>query len=259
MKALVLLMILPTLMLIGCGEMQSTETTADNALAGLIDNNAITEEEANAVSETLSDESLELTEVSDTAIMMKIGGVDFLVDFVENLSGAPEEVAMIIDGIEVTTEVASDPQSLQGLIASLVTSKLEGKEVFGLPLTDLVDAGLGLITGDTEKADVSNLFGTLIRGALNMFVNDSPIGGIIGALAGPLLGGIAGDNGGDAGNSSDGGNSNNGNNNSNNNSNNSNEGGGLLGTIVNTVGGLLGGSGGSPLGGLFSLITNLFK
>jgi len=231
--------------------MESSETTAGNAVQNLADNGAITQEEANNVNEELLEENLEMTEVSSNSMLMKVGGVDLLIDFMSNLTGAGDEIAMIINGIEVTTEVAANPESMQGLVASLVSSQLEGKEVLGLPLMDLVNMGIGLITGDTDKSDFSSLFGTLIRGALNMFVGSSPIGAIIGALAGPLLDGVLG------GNNS---NQNSGQNNNNNN----NSGGSAIGNIVNTIGGALGGgnsnnSGNGLLGGIFNLITNLFK
>ncbi len=246
LKALVLTLFLPALMLIGCGQLETNETTAGNALENAVNEGVVTEEEANSINEDLLDEEVAMTEMGSNSIMMKLGGAELLIDFMENLTGLPEEVAMIINGIEVTAEVAANPESLQGLIASLVSSQLEGKEVLGLPLMDLVNMGLGLITGDTEKADFSNLFGTLVRGALGMFLNSSPIGAIIGTLAGPLLDNIFGQDQ----------NANNGNNNNNNN----NSSGGVLGNIVETIGGALtGGSNNSPLGGIFSLITNLFK
>ena len=248
MKGTLLTLLLPALMLIGCGKMETNETTAGNALLNAVDNGAITEQEAQEVSENLLEENLEMTEMSSNSIMMKLGGAELLIDFIENLSGDPEEIAMIINGIEVTTEVAANPESFQGLIASLVSSQVEGRDIFGIPLMDLVNMGLGLITGDSSKADFSNLFGTLVRGALNMIVSSSPVGAIIGALAGPLLDGLLG-----------------GENNSNNNNtnNNNSSAGGLEGVVDNLLGGLLGGgnssSGGSALGDIFSLITNLFK
>ena len=247
MKAFVLTLFLPALMLIGCGQLETNETTAGNALQNAVNNGAISEQDAMSVNEDLLEENLQMTEMSSNSIMMKLGGAELLIDFIENLSGDPAETAMIINGVEVTTQVAADPQSLQGLIASLVSNQLEGKEVLGIPLMDLVNMGLGLVTGDSSKADFSNLFGTLVRGALNMFVGSSPIGAIIGTLAGPLLDGIFG--GGDP------------NQTSNNNNNNSSD--PLGGALNNLLGGFLGGGGGgsssNPLGGIFSLITNLFK
>ncbi len=251
LKAFVLTMFLPALMLIGCGQLETNETTAGNALQNGVNEGVITEQEANSINEDLLDESVEMTEVSSNSIMMKVGGAELLIDFIENLTGAPEEIAMIVNGVEVTTQVAANPEALQGLIASLVSSQLEGKEVFGMPLMDLVNMGLGLISGDTDKADFTNLFGTLVRGALGMFMNSSPVGAIIGSLAGPLLDNVFGADP----------NANSGNNNNANNNNNNNSGGGVLGNIVNTIGGALGGgsNNSSPLGGIFSLITNLFK
>jgi hypothetical protein len=247
-KAFVLTMILPAWMLIGCGQLETNETTAGNAAQGLLSEGVITEEDASSLNNDLLEENLELSETSPNSMLMKLGGAELLIDFIKNLSGDPEEIAMVINGVEVTTEVATNPESLQGLVASLVSSQLEGREIFGMPLTDLVEMGLGLITGDTEQADFSNVFGTLVRGALGMFVNNSPVGSIISTLLGPALEGAVGEDP----------NANSGPSNNNNNNNNSNE--TPRGNIVNTIGGALtGGSGEGALGGIFSLIMNLFK
>ncbi len=252
MKAFVLTMFLPAMMLIGCGQLETKQTTAGNALENSVSQGVITEEEANSIGDSVLDENLEMTEVASNSMMMKLGGAELLIDFIENLSGDPQEIAMVINGVQVTQQVASNPESLQGLIASLVSSQLEGREVFGMPLMDLVNMGLGLITGDTDKSDFTNLFGTLVRGALGMFMNSSPVGAIIGALAGPLLDNVLGPDPNNANNGS-------GNNNSNGNNNNNNSSGNVLGNIVNTIGGAFGGGSNSPLAGIFSLITNLFK
>jgi len=261
MKALVLLTLLPAFMLIGCGKMQTNKDSAGNVLQEMTNNNAISEEDANSVDESLLDTEIEVSQSVDqpNSVMMKLGGAELLIDFIEDLSGDPEETAMVINGVEVPAGLAADKNSFQGLIASLVTSQLEGVDILGIPVGQLVQAGLGLISGDTDRASFSNLFGTLIRGALNMFLDGTPFGNIFGSLVDGLLGD---DN---SGNSSQG-NNNNGNNNSNNNgntnnnngNNNNNNSGGGLGGIVNTIGGVL--TGGNPLlGGIFSLITNLFN
>jgi hypothetical protein len=247
MKALILLVI-SSMIFVGCGQMNSGQTTAGSALANLAENDVITENEANSLNNSdVSNENVELMETGSNSMMMKVGGVELLIDFVQEIIEDPKDIAMIINGVEVTAEVASDPESFQGLIASLVDSHLEGKEVLGIPLSELVDLGLGLISGEKEQADVSNLFGTLIRGALGMYLNNSPIGSIISAIVGPILGG---ENSGDQ-------------NNAQNNQNNASEG---LSGIVETIGGLFGGgssdnnnSGDRPFGGIFNLISNLFK
>lgn len=246
MKALVYLLILPSLLLVGCGKLETKETTSGNAINQLEANGALTEEEAQSVNADLLDENLQVSEVSSRSMLMKVGGVDLLIDFFDNLSGDPQDTAMQINGIPVTAQVASDPQSMQGLIASIVTSHLDGKEIFGVPLSELVTTGLGIINGDKDKADFSNLFGTIIRGALNMFKNSSPIGQIVGTIVGGLLDDKLG--GGDP------------NNTSNNLNNNNNSSGGFLGGFLDNLGGSnSGGSSGSSLGGIFSLIMNLFK
>ena len=255
-KALVLTLMLPAMFLIGCGQqMQTNEAAAGNALQNLANNGAITQEEADSVEGRLLDESVEVTDTgSGNSIMMKIGGADLLIDLFDNLTGAADEVAMVINGIEVPTELAVDKDSFQALIASLVTSQLEGIDVLGMPVGDLVQAGLSLINGDTQTFDFSNLFGTLIRGALNMYMGGSPIGMIVGALAGPIIDNVL-DEVFDSGDSQADQNQNQ------NNNNQDNSGGDLLSGIVNTIGGVFGngGNNNNPLGGIFSLITNLFK
>lgn len=256
MKSLVLIIMLPALMLIGCGKMQTNEATAGSALEQLNSNGALSDADVNSIDSSMHDQTIQMSQAGTSSILMKVGGADLLVNFLDQVTNDPQETAMIINGIEVTQQVISDPKSFQGLVASLVASQLQGVDIFGVPLTDLVQAGLGLINGDTSQANFSNLFGTIIRGAFNMFLSNSPIGNIISAIAGPVLGGVNGNNqaSGNAGS-----NTNNANNNQNNNNNN-NSGGGLLGTVVNAIGSAVGGSaGGGLVGGLFSLITNLFK
>lgn len=251
MKSLVLILMLPALMLIGCGKMQTNETSASNAIQGLSNEGAISIEEAESIDEGLLEEEVQLTETDQAnSIMLKLGGAELLIDFLSDLSGDPEETAMVINGVEVPTGIAADSGSFQGLIASLVAGQLEGVDLFGIPATDLVDVGLGLISGDTKKANFSNLFGTLVRGALNLFLSGTPYGAIFNVIAGPILDNVLGNGSG---------NQNSGSNNNSNNSNNNNDSGGFLDTIVNTIGGVLDGGSSSPLGGIFNLITNLFK
>lgn len=249
MKALVILM-LPALMLIGCGQMDTNEDTAQNILSNLNANGSLSNDDLANVDENLLDQTVQMSQTSSNSVMLKVGGAELLIDFMDNLSGAPAETAMVINGVEVATSIAKDPSSLQGLIASLVTSQLQNVDILGMPAADLVQAGLGLINGDTNTSDFSNLFGTLVRGVFNNFLSGSPLSDIFGQIAGPILGGSGGNNS-SASNGQ-------GNSNNNNNNNNNSSGGSLIGSIVNSIGGGL--TGGNPLlGGIFSLITNLFK
>lgn len=241
MKALVIF-ILPAMMLIGCGKMNSNTETAETVLTNLSDANHISASDVNSVNEGLLDETVEVTETGANSMLLKVGGAELLIDFIEDLKGdKPEEVAMIINGVEVATSIASDSSALQALIASLVTSQLEDVDIMGIPAHELVKVGLSLIKGDAEKADFSNLFGTLVRGFLGNYLSKNPIGAIFAPILDGVLGGISGDV------------------NSNpDNVNNNNPGQGGIGSIVGTIGGAL--AGGNPmLGGLFSLITNLIK
>jgi len=184
MKAL-LIFILPALMLIGCGEMQTNNSAARGLLSEMDANGSINSDELILDDETLLDETVEMADMGSNSIMMKLGGAELLIDFIENLNGAPEETAMIINGIEVATELVQNPRSFQALIASLVTSQLEGVDILGIPAVQLVQVGTQLINSDNRRADFSNLFGTLVRGAFNMFLSKTPIGSIFDRILGP--------------------------------------------------------------------------
>lgn len=254
MKALILLLLMPALMLIGCGQMETNQGSADAVLTNLNANGDITDAELNSVSEDLLAEEVTLTETNGpSSIMMKVGGAELLIDFIEDLQGLPEETAMVINGVEVPLNILQSPQDFQGLVASLVTSQLQGIDILGIPAGTLVQAGINLIQGDAGQADFSNLFGTLIKGAMSMFLSGTPYGAIFNVIAAPIIDNVLGldnQNGAPANQPNT--------NQQNQNQNQNNSGGGVLGTIVDTIGGVL--TGGNPLlGGLFSLITNLFK
>ncbi len=247
MKAL-LILILPALMLIGCGEMQTNNSSAGSVLSEMEANGSINSDELILDDETLLNETVEMADMGSNSIMMKLGGAELLIDFIDNLNGVPEETAMIINGIEVATELVQDPNSFQALIASLVTSQLEGVDILGIPAIQLVQVGAQLIKSDNRRADFSNLFGTLVRGAFSMFLSKTPYGSIFEQILGS--GGL--------GNTLPPANSgepepqpaqpqqpN-------------QDSGSKFGRIVNTIGGVLAGS--NPLlGGILSLISNLIK
>ncbi len=257
MKALVLLLLLPAMMLIGCGKMDTAQTTAGSALQQLNDDGAINDADLAELDSDLLNENLEVSEASPDSILMKLGGAEFLVSFIEELSGDPKQTAMIINGIEVAQEVVSNPDSFQSLMASLVASQLEDVDVLGIPVADLIDVGKQIISGDRDSFNFSKLFGTLIRGTLNKFLSGSPVGELIRLFAGPLLGLDKDDVGADSGQQDNSGTSQD-NNNSNNSNDTNNSGSGVGGTIVNAIGSVI--AGGNPLlGGLFNLISNLIK
>ena len=243
MKALILTMLLPGLLLIGCGKMDTNKSTAGDAVTNLSDNGAISEEEANSISDSLAEEEVEVTEMGGAeSIMMKVGDTELLIDFFKDLSGDPNEIAMIINGVEVAAGLLKNPDNFQALIASIVTSQLGGVDIMGIPVADLIQAGMGLITGDTSQFDFSNLVGTLVKGAMNLFLSGTPYGAIFSGILDPILDGITGGDG---------------------NTNQNNNGGGFLDGILGAIGGNGGSNnsnGSNPLlSGVFSLITNLFK
>lgn len=250
MKAL-LIFLLPALMLIGCGEMQTNNSAARGVLSEMDANGSINGDELILGDEALLDETVEMADMGSNSVMMKLGGAELLIDFIEDLNGVPEETAMIINGVEVATELVQNPQSFQALIASLVTSQLEGVDILGIPAVQLVQVGTQLINSDNRRADFSNLFGTLVRGAFNMFLSKTPLGSIFEQIVGP--GGV--DNILPPANSGEqvsqpsqpaqpqqp-----------------TQDSGSKLSRIVNTIGGVL--TGGNPLlGGIFNLISNLIK
>lgn len=249
MKALTIIM-LPALMLIGCGQIESNKQQAHEMLGGMEANGSLDGSELRIHDESLLAESVELTETGSNSIMMKLGDAELLIDFMENLSGEPDQTAMIINGIEVATQVIQNPDSFQALIASLVTSQLEGVDILGVPANQLVQVGMNLINRDRGAADFSNLFGTLVRGAFNMFLSDTPYRSLFEQIADGIIDQVSP---GQSGQSQQGSQETPASNNQQNNNSS-----GILGTVVNTVGNLVSGS--SPLlGGIFSLITNLIK
>lgn len=248
MKALLTLLLLPALMLIGCGKMETNQDTANNVLQGMVAGEYISEQDAADVDESLLEEQVEITEIQETnTVVMKVGGTELVVDFLENITGAQEEVTMLIEGVEVTRALAEDKDSLKALVASLVQSKLEGKEVLGIPAMDLVQIGLGLLNKDTRQAGFAGLFGTLIKGALNMFLASQPWGMIAAPIVNPIIDNVVDNIAGGGSNSAS---------QSPNNGNQNNSGGLLRGLLG---GGQSSNNNGSPLGGIFSLIMNLFK
>ena len=276
-RSLTLILITPLFLLFtACGQMESQKSIGSTAIDNLTGNGALT---ADDVADLTDADLSQTVEVADTgtgnSMMMKVGGADLLIDFMEQITGEDSEIAMIINGVDVPNSIARDQTSFQGLITSLVQSQLDGIDLFGIPASTLVNAGLAMMNNSQDDEEepqekISGLFGTLIRGALNMFVGGSGIGNIVSSLAGPLLGGVLDNFGGDQNSNANNNQSNqnqglNGNdsanNQGNNNGNQNSSEGGLLGGIINTVGGLIGGGNtgnSSPFGGIFNLISNLF-
>lgn len=261
MKALIIFLF-PAFLLIGCGQMQTNEGTASDAISNLEANGALSEEDLQnleQVDESLLSENLEITETDNpNSVIMKLGGAELLIDFIDNLSGAPEETAMIINGVDVPSSVASNSGSFQGLIASLVTSQLEDINIFGLPVNTLVNAGLQLISKDKEKNDFSNIFGSLIKGAFNLFSNKTPFGSIFDSIGKPILDSVFDndDNDNQSGQNEDA------NDNTEEDQDDNNNGKIKGKEVLNAVSGILGGvltSVNPLLGGAFSLISNLFN
>lgn len=241
MKALFIL-ILSTVLFVGCGKMKTNNETSGNVLSSLNSSGLIGEEEKEeleGIDPSLLEEQLSLIETDKAeSIIMKLGDAELLIDFVKNLTGKSNEIAMIINGIKVTSQVAANPKSFQALIASIVEGQLKGKELAGVPLKDLIKHGLKLVNGDIGKHDFSKLFGVLVKGAFKLFLSGTPYGVIFQAILDPVLDGVLG--------------------NSNQNANTNNPSKDVVDSIVDSVGGALTGSD-PKLGGLLSLIMTLFK
>lgn len=196
MKKLIILL-LPALMLIGCGEMKTSETQVGTLADEMAAEGYVSEESQTSLGNlndpAILDETVTLTETSESSVMMKIGEVDLLVEFVDALDIVDSEsIAMLVNGIEVTQAVAADPKQLQGLLASIVSSATQGIDIFGMDLSKLVNVGIDLIKGDLKTSDLSSVFGVLVEGALNMFLSSVPFGGLIGSLVAPLLDNVFG-------------------------------------------------------------------
>lgn len=263
-----IILLLPAIMLIGCGEMKSSETQVGTLADEMASQGYVSEESQNSLDNlndpSILNETVTVTETSPESVMMKVGGVDLLVEFVDALDIVDQDsIAMIINGIKVTQAIAADPSQLQGLIASIVSSATQGVDIFGVDLSKLVSFGMDLIKGDLKTSDLSSVFGVLVEGALNMFLSSVPFGGLIGSLVSPIIDNVLGN--GD---------------NDNDNSASSNSGLGGLGDAVSSIIGSLGGqsndnssnnnsnnnnsssnnsgNGSSFLNGIFGLITSLF-
>ncbi len=241
MKALIILL-LPALMLIGCGQMQTNGGSAGDLASQMNANGNLDNEDLDNLNEQQRNENVEISQTQPNSLMMKVGGAELLIDFVGQLSQNSQQIAMIINGIEISQQLASDPQSFQALIASLVTAQLEKVDIKGVPAAQLVQIGLNLVKGDTGKKELSQLFGTLVKGALNMYLSKTPFSELFGSIINPIVNPVEG---GQTTSPQP--------NNPVNNTPSS-----PLRTIIGTIGGAISGS--NPLlGGLLNLILNLSK
>lgn len=186
MKGLVSLMI-SSLLLIGCGQMKTNEDTAMSVLNNMEANGSLDGSDLNLNDESLLDESVQLSETAPNSIMMKFGGAELLIDFIEDFGGQQSDTAMVINGVEVAAGLLQNPESFQGLLASLLTAQLEKVDILGVPAPRLVQVGLELIRGDKSKADLSNIFGSLVRGALNMYLSKTPFGSLFEQILRPVV------------------------------------------------------------------------
>ena len=196
MKKLIILM-MPALMLIGCGEMSSTKTTANDLSSEMAGQGNLSAEDQQALQNlndpSLLNESLTVTENSSDSLLMQLGGADLLIDFINNLNPNDENAtAMIINGVEVSQKVAKDPTSFQGLLASLIASQLGGIDIMGIDISELIGVGMDLLTGKAQLSDLSSVFGVLIRGALNMFMSSIPFGNVLAPLVGTIIDNVVG-------------------------------------------------------------------
>lgn len=239
MKALIIV-VLSSIIFVGCGQMKTNNNSTGNVLSSLNSSGLVNDqdkEELEDIDPSLLEEDLTLTETDKkNSIVMKLGGAELLIDFLETIPNKPEQIAMIINGIEVTSQVAANPQSFQALIASLVNAQIKGKDIAGIPLKKLIKMGLKIIGCDLGSYDFSKLFGVLVKGAFKLFLKGIPYGSIFEAILDPVLDNALG----------------------NNNSNVNTPPKNVVGSIIDTVGGAIGGND-PKAGGLLNLITNLFK
>lgn len=188
MKALITILI-TALMLTACGQMQTNESSAADVLSSMNNNGDLSEEDLNGLDESLLNQNVQISQTKANSLLMKVGEAELLIDFINNLSGDPNATTMLINGIQVTQQLASDPQSFQGLITSLITAQLQKVEIKNVPAQQLVQLGLSLLSGqEPDEQQMSQLFGTLIRGALSMFNKNTPFSELFGSLIGGIPG-----------------------------------------------------------------------
>ncbi|MCB0378985.1 MAG: hypothetical protein KDD33_10870 [Bdellovibrionales bacterium] len=232
MKKLILL--IPAFMLIGCGEFQTQHDTTAQKVVDNLDGNLTEEDQQMAQSipqDVLNQQLTVIEHEGENSVTLEIAGVQTKIDFLDD-----PNIAFLMNGIEVSHEIASDPQSLQAMLMSLVSSQLGGVKILGLDAMSLVNMGMQLFSGgDSWQTGLSSVLSVVTRGLLNAFLSSVPFGGLVVPILGPIIDNILGNviGGGDSGSSSTG---------------NTNS-----GTTNDSS------SSGSLVNGIFSFITNLFK
>ena len=190
-----LIIILVAMMLMGCGKMrpmaENSEKTrvclpVESVLFNALGKGMISPEEADQIKETLMKESITLIQEDPRALQMKLDDMNVLVEFRENVTSNPQDVAFTMNGVEVTNEMISDPEALEYLIASVSSSKpSEGGET--QQASHHLEAGQKLVSGNTTKRVASNLLSLVIRTGLGFLALSSPTGALIAGVATPIL------------------------------------------------------------------------
>ena len=190
-----LIITLVAMALTGCGKMkpmaENSEKTrvclpVESVLFNALGKGMISLEEADQIKETLMKKSITLIEEKPRALQMKLADMNVLVEFRENVTKNPQDVAFTMNGVEVTNEMISDPEALEYLIASVSSSK-PSEEGETQQASQHLEAGQKLVTGNTTKRVASNLLSLVIRTGLGFLALSNPVGALISGVATPIL------------------------------------------------------------------------
>ena len=175
MKAYFLLFIL---VFTACGQMESNTQTVRSTFQEMYNNGEISEEhlaylEQNASSEILN-QSFEITNTSDTSLVMNIGDREIPINLNREDENAP--ITLDVNGHTLNlkgeeTENERNRNILEGILGLLTPNERDDiEEDIGFNLGDLIDLGY---SEDRDDAKLIVL-GTLVIRALRNFKNENP-------------------------------------------------------------------------------------
>ena len=187
------------LMIMGCGQAgmeanweenfpkaREVQIPVSTVLSHALSEGVVSSEDVAEVEESLVEKLIDVRGESNGDLHLSLCKTSVLVKPNEDATDDPQDVAFTINGIEVTNEMASDPETLQYLLASssLLEPDSEGGEESS---SHHIGMGQKLVRGDTKKKVVSNLLGLIIRSVLGFTSLASADGALASALISPLL------------------------------------------------------------------------
>ena len=199
-KGLTALFLSMGLMITGCGQagmethgeeksnkkFREIQIPASTVLSDALSEGLVSSEDAARVEEALMEELIDVKGECNGYLHLRLGDTSILVKSNKDVTDDPQDVAFTVNGIEVTNEMASDPETLQYLLASssLLEPDNEGSEESS---SHYMGMGQKLVRGDTKKKVVSDLLGLIIRSALGFVSLTSPTGALVSSVVAPFL------------------------------------------------------------------------